>query len=268
MRVCVFQVDAFTARPFRGNPAAVAFMEEWLPEDWLQGFAEDMNLSETAFLVKENERFRLRWFTPRVEVELCGHATLAAAHVLWESGRVSPSDEVVFTTLSGELLARPKEEWIELDFPAETAHKVSPPSELSGALGVRPLWVGRSRFDYLVEVNSEETLRKLKPDFSIMKKIKSRGVIVTSPSTDTQFDFVSRFFAPNAGIDEDPVTGSAHCTLGPFWKEKTGRREFTAYQVSIRGGVVRVKVDGPRVILGGQAVTITEGIIHPVVISQ
>ena len=182
MKMSVFQVDAFTAKPFRGNPAAVVFMEDWLPEHWLQGFANDMNLSETAFLVKENGRYRLRWFTPRVEVELCGHATLAAAHVLWENGRVSPSEEVVFTTLSGELRARRKEEWIELVFPMENAHEVPPPTGLAEALKAQILWVGRSRFDYLVEVESEETLKKLKPDFSLLQTLAVRGVIVTSLS--------------------------------------------------------------------------------------
>jgi predicted PhzF superfamily epimerase YddE/YHI9 len=223
----------------------------------MRDVAREMNLSETAFVVPREDAFQLRWFTPAVEVDLCGHATVASAHVLWEDGQLPPGSQARFDTRSGRLLADRRGEWIELDFPAKIAAACEPPPHLLASLGLaHAAWAGRNVFDYLVEVDSEEILRSLKPNFSELRKAPVRGVIVTAPSSAAGFDFVSRFFAPGAGVDEDPVTGSAHCALGPYWAAKLGRREFTAFQASARGGVVRVRLQGDRVILGGQAVTI------------
>jgi PhzF family phenazine biosynthesis protein len=250
-------VDAFTNRPFAGNPAAVCLLPAPRPDDWMRNVAREMNLSETAFLVPQNGGFQLRWLTPAVEVDLCGHATVASAHVLWEEGRLPEGRQARFHTRSGLLTADRRGEWIELDFPAKIARAAEAPAGLLSGLGVaEPRFVGLNAFDYLVEVDSEEMVRGLSPDHSALKKLPVRGVIVTARSTGDEFDFVSRFFAPGSGIDEDPVTGSAHTALGPYWTEKLGKGEFTAYQASPRGGVVRVKTAGDRVLLGGQAVTV------------
>lgn len=219
-----------------------------------------MNLSETAFLTPQNGGYNLRWLTPAVEVDLCGHATVASAHVLWQDGHLPEGQQARFHTRSGLLTADRRGEWIELDFPAKLAAAAEAPPELLPALGVTAArFVGRNVFDYLVEVDSEETVRGLSPDHSLLRKIPVRGVIVTARSSGAEFDFVSRFFAPGSGIDEDPVTGSAHTALGPYWSAKLGKTEFTAYQASARGGVVRVRLQGERVILGGQAVTVMTG---------
>ena len=224
--------------------------------------AGEMNLSETAFLYRQDEGYNLRWFTPEVEVDLCGHATLASAHVLWETGEVSCGQDVSFYTRSGVLTASRERDWIELDFPATPAETVEAPVELVHALGVKPVYVGKSRFDFLVEVKTEDEVRKVEPDFGLLAKVPCRGVIVTSPVSRGRFDFVSRFFAPAAGVNEDPVTGSTHCTLGPFWQSRLGKSEFLAYQASRRGGEIRLRVDGDRVRLGGQAVTVLRGALH------
>jgi PhzF family phenazine biosynthesis protein len=218
-----------------------------------------MNLSETAFLHRQQDGFALRWFTPAVEVELCGHATLASAHVLWEAGLLPPQEQARFHTLSGLLVATRIADGIELDFPATPDEPAKAPAGLVEALGVMPQYVGKSEFDYLVEVDSEEAVRSLRPDFALLKTLTVRGVMVTSPADSSEYDFVSRFFAPGAGIDEDPVTGSAHCCLGPFWSLRFGKNEFVAYQASERGGIVRVRVEGERVHLGGKAVTVLHG---------
>src|SRR5437867_2080484 len=255
----IYQVDAFTDRPFAGNPAAVCLLPAPRGEDWMQDVAREMNLSETAFLHRENDGWRLRWFTPVVEVALCGHATLASAHVLWETGQLAPTATAHFYTDSGLLTAKRDGSSIELDFPAKIAVPTEAPAGLDEALSVKPLAVCRSAFDYLVEVNAETTLRALKPDFGKLGQLPGRGVIVTSRSDQAQFDFVSRFFAPASGVNEDPVTGSAHCTLGPFWQERLKRSEFRAFQASARGGVLTVRVAGDRVFLGGNAVTVLRG---------
>lgn len=255
----IVQVDAFSAAPFAGNPAAVCLLSAPRDERWMQDIAREMNLSETAFLLRRGDDFELRWFTPAVEVDLCGHATLASAHVLWEEGHLRPDQPARFHTRSGLLTATRAGSWIELDFPAEPEQPVAPPPELVRALGVAPLHVGQNRFDYLVEVDSEETVRGLRPDFASLSALSARGVIVTSRAGASGYDFVSRFFAPAAGIDEDPVTGSAHCCLAPFWAARLGRRELVGYQASARGGVVRVRVGDGRVALGGQAVTVMRG---------
>jgi PhzF family phenazine biosynthesis protein len=255
----IVQVDAFTNRPYTGNPAAVCILSEPPASWWLQDVAREMNLSETAFLIKHEEGYDLRWFTPNKEVDLCGHATLASAHVLWEDGHVPGDAEIRFHTKSGELTARRDGDWIELDFPADPAIEAPAPEVLAAALGVAPLWVGRGRSDYLVEIASEKTLRTLRPDFGLLATIETRAIIVTSEAISDSVDFVSRCVAPRVGIAEDPVTGSAHCTLASYWSGKTGRADMTGYQVSDRAGTVRVKLRGDRVLLAGQAVTVLKG---------
>lgn len=259
MGLPIFQVDAFTDKPFAGNPAAVCLLPGAQDEGWMQNVASEMNLSETAFLYRQEAGFNLRWFTPAVEVDLCGHATLASAHILWEAGHLKPNESAHFYTHSGLLRAERKGGWVELDFPAEPEEPVPPPDDLAKALGINPEYVGENRFDYLVEVDSEETVRSMKPDFALLGRISSRGIMVTSRATSPEYDFISRFFAPGVGINEDPVTGSAHCCLGPFWSERLGKNELVAYQASSRGGIVRVRVSGERVYLGGQAITVLRG---------
>jgi len=257
--ITIVQVDAFTSKPFAGNPAAVAVLREPAEERWMQNVAREMNLSETAFLHREKDGYRLRWFTPAIEVELCGHATLASAHVLWEDGHLPAGDTARFHTASGLLTAARRGDWIELDFPAKRAEAAHAPPRLVEALGVSPKYAGRNDFDYLIEVDSAETVRELKPTFTLLETIQVRGVIVTARADSPDFDFVSRFFAPASGVPEDPVTGSAHCCLGPYWSAKLGKTELVGYQASERGGVVRVRVQGDRVHLGGQAVTVLRG---------
>jgi predicted PhzF superfamily epimerase YddE/YHI9 len=226
----------------------------------MRDVAREMNLSETAFLTPIDGGYNLRWLTPSVEVALCGHATVASAHVLWEDGHLPDGRQARFHTRSGLLTADRRGDWIELDFPAKAAVPTEPPPGLLAALGVgEARYVGRNAFDYLVEVDFEETLRGLAPDHTALKKVPVRGVIVTARPSTPEFDFISRFFAPGSGIDEDPVTGSAHTALGPYWGERLGKTEFTAYQASARGGVVRVRLAGERVVLGGQAVTVMTG---------
>ena len=254
----ILQVDAFADRPFAGNPAAVCLVEEERDADWMQAVAAEMNLSETAFVRPLDDGFELRWFTPAIEVDLCGHATLASAHVLWTEAGCQDSP-IRFHTKSGVLTASRQRDLIELDFPATPAKEAAPPAGLLDALGVKPSFVGRSKFDQFIVVETEQIVRSLKPDFAHLRQISMRGVIVTSTSDDPRFDFVSRYFAPGAGIDEDPVTGSAHCCLGPFWSERLGKAGMTAFQASTRGGIVGVRVNGDRVILDGQAVTVMKG---------
>jgi PhzF family phenazine biosynthesis protein len=255
----LFQVDAFADRPFEGNPAAVCLLSRPADERWMQLVAREMNLSETAFLYPLDDGFSLRWFTPAVEVDLCGHATLASAHVLWEQGYLKPDEAARFHTRSGILTARQNGQWIEMDFPATPAQPADPPDGLLDALGVTAEYVGKTRFDYLVEVDSEATVRDLKPDFGKLAHLPVRGTIVTSRADSPEFDFVSRFFAPAAGINEDPVTGSAHCCLAPYWAARLGKRQMVGRQLSERDGTVRVAMAGDRVLLAGKAVTIFRG---------
>ncbi|PYP54486.1 MAG: oxidoreductase [Gemmatimonadetes bacterium] len=260
MSLCITQVDAFTNRPFAGNPAAVCILPEPADPKWMLNVAREMNLAETAFLVPQRDGYDLRWFTPSVEVDLCGHATLASAHVLWEDGRLKSNEQARFHTKSGLLTADRRESWIELDFPATPAAAAPPPSGLLDALGAQPTFVGRSKFDYLIEVEHEDTVRGLTPDLTAVSRVEARGVIVTSRSNGkTDYDFVSRFFAPQSGVPEDPVTGSAHCALAPYWSAKLGKKELTAYQASPRGGELRLRLVGDRVKIGGQAVTVLRG---------
>jgi len=260
MSLPLFQVDAFTDQPFAGNPAAVCILDKMYDDAWLQQVASEMNLSETAFLSPLDDGYNLRWFTPAVEVDLCGHATLASAHVLWEQGYLASGVQARFHTKSGLLTAKQYDAWIELNFPAKPAVPAEDVPGLAEALGVTPRYLGKSQFDYLVEVESEEIVHAIRPDFVRLQAVPARGVIVTSQARKgSSYDFVSRFFGPGVGVNEDPVTGSAHCVLAPFWSQRLGREELTGFQASARGGVVRVLLDRDRVRLGGQAVTILRG---------
>lgn len=255
----MFHVDAFTSRAFSGNPAGVCVLTHPKVDSWMQDVAREMNLPETAFLIRRADGYSLRWFTPVVEVELCGHGTLASTHVLLQEGYMRAGDRVMFNTASGPLAAWQEDDWIGLDLPSRPDKEAPAPEGLVAALGAPVLYSGMSHFDHIVEVDSEETLRGINPDFALLLKLPVRGVIVTSRSDADEFDFVSRFFAPAVGINEDHVTGSAHCCLGPFWGRRLGKDDLVGYQASGRGGVVRVRLEGERVHLFGQAVTVMKG---------
>ena len=254
-----FIIDAFTDRPFAGNPAAVVPLDHWRDDAWLQNVAMEMNLSETAFLVPNATGHDLRWFTPTIEVDLCGHATLASALALARLGILSDGATVSFSTRSGVLTATRHGSRIALDFPLKPVESALPSSELLKAMNVPFVFVGRNVFDFLVEVDSEATLRRLSPNFQQLALVNCRGVIVTARSADARFDFVSRFFAPAAGIDEDPVTGSAHCALADYWGRKLDKSVLVAYQASARGGIVHVMIQDNRVILSGDGIIVAEG---------
>ncbi|MEL6319824.1 MAG: PhzF family phenazine biosynthesis protein [Cyanobacteria bacterium J06626_14] len=257
----IVQVDAFTDRPFSGNPAAVCVLSEPCSDEWMQRVAQEMNLSETAFLHPHDDGFRLRWFTPTTEVNLCGHATLASAHVLWSEGHLSVDQNAKFFTRSGVLSAQASQNWIELDFPATQLKPIPCPDVVVKGLQISASTVYDNQIGYLlVEVDSEAQVRQLTPNFELIAQAPFKGITVTSRAAGETYDFVSRFFAPAYGINEDPVTGSAHCDLAPFWSDRLGKDELLAYQASARGGVVRMRYDGgDRVILGGQAVTVMVG---------
>ncbi len=259
----ITQVDAFTTEPFRGNPAGVCVLPAAAPSEWMQAVAREMNRSETAFVHPHGDAFDLRWFTPAVEVELCGHATLGSAHVLWSEGHLAREREAVFHTRSGVLTCMlepdPAGDWIRMDFPAKRQEPADPPPGMLGALGATPTYIGRNQWDYLVEVASEAELRALRPDMGRLAEVDVRGVMVTAASASPAYDFVSRFFAPRVGVPEDPVTGSSHTCLGPYWAARLGKPDLVAYQASVRGGVLRVGLRGERVLLGGQAVTVLQG---------
>ncbi|MCB9444519.1 MAG: PhzF family phenazine biosynthesis protein [Ardenticatenaceae bacterium] len=261
MKMNLFQVDAFTDTPFTGNPAAVCLLDEVRDDEWMRHLAQEMNLSETAFLLPQDDGFSLRWFTPTTEVNLCGHATLASAHVLWETGILAADEVARFYTRSGLLTAVHHPPIIELNFPAQIQTPVEAPPELMAALGVTPVYVGQCGNKYLIEVADETIVRQLQPNFAALRQMPGRGVAVTSASFALEFDFVSRYFAPWVGIDEDPVTGSIHCCLGPFWGARLGKKTLTAYQASPRGGVLQIRLAGERVYLGGQSVTIFHGVL-------
>jgi PhzF family phenazine biosynthesis protein len=265
----ISQVNAFTNIPFQGNPAAVCILATPQPSEWMQKIAAEMNLSETAFLVKQDNGYHLRWFTPTTEVPLCGHATLASAHILWSQGHLPLAEAASFHTQSGLLIANQQGEWIELNFPAHHSEAIESFPELSDALGVPVKLAMQNSLSYLVEVESEDIVRNMLPNFELIKALPVSNIIVTSLSdSGSDYDFVSRFFAPGLGVNEDPVTGAAHCCLAPFWRDRLHKNEFVAYQASSRGGVVKVKYDGgdcaeaqlrDRVFLSGQAVTIWQG---------
>jgi PhzF family phenazine biosynthesis protein len=268
MSIALYQVDAFTNAAFAGNPAAVCLLPTVRDAAWMQDVAAEMSLSETAFLwPRPDGAYRLRWFTPTDEVDLCGHATLASAHVLWSEGHLAPDAEARFETASGALTAARSEGWVTMDFPADPPAPVEPPPRLLDALNLMdPLYVGRSERDYLLRCADAAHVHELDPDLRALARIDSRGVVVTAPSDQDDVDFVSRFFAPGVGVPEDPVTGSAHCALGPYWAEQTGRHTLTGRQVSARGGTVRVTLDDPtadRVALSGRATTVLRGRLTP-----
>ncbi|MEA5595196.1 PhzF family phenazine biosynthesis protein [Rivularia sp. UHCC 0363] len=256
----IIQVDAFTNKPFAGNPAAVCVLPSPKDDEWMQNVAKEMNLSETAFLVKQEDGYSLRWFTPTTEVPLCGHATLASSHVLWSENHLSHNEAARFHTKSGLLIAKKQEDWIELDFPANSSEAISTPPEMSEALGVPVKTVMKNSLGYLIEVESEELVTKIEPNFTILAKLFPEVIVTSLAENSSKFDFVSRFFCPGLGINEDPVTGAAHCCLAPYWRNKLNKDEFLAYQASNRGGVVKVKYPGKdRVFLSGQAVTVLRG---------
>jgi PhzF family phenazine biosynthesis protein len=265
MSVRFTHVDAFTAEPFRGNPAAVVVLDAWPSATWMQSVAAEMNLSATAFLVEEaaaagGAGFGLRWFTRTAELQLCGHGTLASARVLWEDGLAPGNGPIAFRAPGGALHASRAGDWIELDFPATPPAEIACPDGLADALGVAPAWVGKSRFDIVAVVDDETAVRDATPDPTALRRLDARGVILTAAANPgAGHDFVSRFFAPSVGIDEDPVTGSAHCCLAPYWAARLNRHELVGYQASARGGVVRVRVDGDRVRLSGQTAVVARG---------
>jgi PhzF family phenazine biosynthesis protein len=259
MSIPIWQADSFTSEPFRGNPAAVCILSGFPSDTWMQAVAAEMNLSETAFLVADGDSYRLRWFTPVAEVELCGHATLASAHVLWESGTAHADRRIRFKTMSGELAANRHDDLIELDFPARPPREAEPPPGLVDTLGVEPQWIGRNTEDYIVVLADEGAVRATAPDFAALRRVTALGVMVTAPAAGGDHDFVSRFFAPAIGIDEDPVTGAAHCCLAPYWARRLGTDRLRGFQASARGGTVHVRLAGDRVVLGGHAVTTLRG---------
>ncbi len=259
MKLKIFTVDAFTNVPFAGNPAAVCLLDEEVSDGWMTDVAAEMNLSETAFLLKKNDGYSLRWFTPKVEVQLCGHATLASAHILWQKGILSKDEEARFHTLSGLLSVNYIEGEYEMNFPAYESKPSNGNTELIKALGIEPVSLCETDHHYICELTSDEEVLKINPSFEILMGLEKFGTIITAKSSDGNYDFISRFFAPAKGINEDPVTGSAHCALAPYWMNKLNKNILTAYQASERGGVIKLRVEGDRVFLKGSAVTITEG---------
>lgn len=255
----LYLIDAFTAEPFAGNPAGVCLLDASRPDAWMQAVAREMNQAETAFLEPRPDGYGLRWFTPNTEVELCGHATLASAHFLWSEGHLPPDAPARFHTRSGLLTATRSGDWITLDFPVTPPGPCSIPIELLPALGIQAAPVLRSKFDYFVVLEDPAELRALRPNAALLVEVETRGVIVTTPSDLPGVDFLSRFFGPAVMVEEDPVTGSAHCALAPYWVARLGRNPLTGYQASLRGGTVKVELKGERVLLTGQAVTTLRG---------
>jgi PhzF family phenazine biosynthesis protein len=259
----LYHVDAFTEVPFKGNPAAVCIIEDDHSDQWMLQVSADMNLSETAFIRKQTDGYGLKWFTPKKEVSLCGHATLATAHILWEEGLINPTERIELHTLSGKLTANRNGKVILLDFPARKVSPIENSNSISLAIGDVPtftnIFITERGTIYLLEYDDEKIVRDLHPDFNELLKTDARSVIVTSRSSSTEYDFVSRYFAPAVGINEDPVTGSSHCCLAPYWAAKLGKVILTGYQASPRGGFVQCKYIGDRVQIGGKAVTISKG---------
>lgn len=259
MTVQFYKIDAFTNEAFKGNPAAVCLLTEEQDAEWMQKVASEMNLSETAFLLPKENGYSLRWFTPVAEVDLCGHATLASAHALFEHGTLGDQISVQFFTKSGILTATKQGDWIELNFPSEPPEECECPEYLLNGLGHSVTYCGKNRMDYIVEVESEELVRNLEPNWSELEKVDTRGIVVTARSTGSEFDFVSRAFFPALGISEDPVTGSAHCGLAPYWEKQLNKQDFLAFQASARGGILKVSIKKDRILIGGQAVTVMRG---------
>jgi len=256
----IYQVDAFTAKAFSGNPACVHIADEHTPDEWMQSIAAEMNVSETAFVIPMKSGLTIRWFTPVAEVNLCGHATLSASHILYETGYVRPSDEILFNSKSGELRITKNGSWITMDFPVYPLIARSVTPDFEKIAGIKPLEVYDSNDNWtVVLLKDEDQVRNARPDFGAMRNAGMRDLIITAPSSEAGFDFCTRCFVPSVGIDEDPVTGSAHCALTPFWNIKTGRTDFISHQVSKRGGILKVSLKGDRVLISGQAVTVFRG---------
>lgn len=255
MKLSLQLVDAFAAEPFTGNPAGVCVLDKELEPEMMQLVAREVNAAETAFLVQDGDVFNLRWFTPAIEVALCGHATLASAHVLWSEQHVPKDQAIRFQTRSGILSANQLGDGlIQLDFPADRLGPCDNIDDINSALGITGESIVKTQRDFLVELSSEHTVRRFQPDYNAIARLPCQGVIITAKADGDGFDFVSRYFAPSAGINEDPVTGSAHCTLGPYWKSRLGKSEFVAFQASPRGGIVGVRLQNDRVLLSGKAV--------------
>jgi PhzF family phenazine biosynthesis protein len=253
----IYQVDAFTAEPFKGNPAGVCILESEPSVTWMQNIAMEMNLSETAFVFPGKDNRMIRFFTPEAEVDLCGHATLSASHIIFETGLAKSNEEIIFISKAGELRIRKQKDWITMNFPAYNFEEMSIPPEFEKLTGIYPQELYRAAFGWtLALLKNESEVRNLKPSFSLMKNSEFGDLIVTAPSADPDFDFCVRCFAPALGIDEDPVTGSAHCALVPFWHKKTEKTDFVSHQVSRRGGILKVRLNGERVEISGHAKTI------------
>lgn len=252
-------INTFTDQAFKGNPAAVCMLSEEKESNWMQQVTKEINLPTTAFINLINGEYFLRWFTPSTEISICGHGTLASSFYLWGKGYIEKDKPIIFQTKSGLLKARNIDGWVQLEFPSIVEEETNPPELLLTALGVTPIYVGKNGLDYLVEVESEDTVKNLKPNIDLISQLRARGVIVTSQSNSNEYDFVSRFFSPSQGIIEDYVNGSSHCCLGPYWESKLQKKEFTAYQASERGGILKVKVLDDKVLISGKAVIIFEG---------
>ena len=259
MNDALFIVDAFTDKPFSGNPAGVCLLSEPREAEWMQQVAFEMNLSETAFIVKQDDGFQLRWFTPKIEVDICGHATLAGAHLLWETEILNSEETARFHTRSGVLTAIKQGEFIKMGFPAMYSRPEEFSPELLNAFKINPYYVGKFDEKLLIQVENEQIVRNLEPDFAKLKQLDERAVVVTAESDSEDYDFISRYFAPWVGVNEDPVTGSSHCCLATFWARQLEKKDLKGYQASPRGGFITMKLDGEKVILGGQAVTVFKG---------
>ncbi len=256
MKFPIFQVDAFASETFKGNPAAVVPLQEWLPDETMQNIAMENNLAETAFFVPTQAGFEIRWFTPLVEVDLCGHATLATAHVIFQEAGFT-SDQIQFGSRSGMLTVKKEGEKLQLNFPADAISEIKFPTDVVDSIGMSPIQSFKGITDYLLVYETEEQIRQIAPNFHLLKNTDARGVIISAPGNEV--DFVSRFFAPAVGIDEDPVTGSAHTTLTPIWAEKLGKSKMTALQLSKRGGELNVELSRDRVLISGKAITYLQG---------
>lgn len=259
----IYHVDAFTSEPFKGNPAGVCILEREMTGKWMQDIAAEMNLSETAFILKGNKEYPIRFFSPESEVPLCGHATLSSAHILFETGIIGKDEEIIFISKAGKLIIRYSDSWITMNFPSYELDPIKTPQGIERIIGIKPAELYRTVHGWTFALlTNEDEVRNLKPDFRLMENSEFGDLIVTATSDDKNFDFCVRCFAPALGIDEDPVTGSAHCALVPYWNRRTGRKEMISHQISKRGGILKVALKGDRVEISGQARTIIRGELY------